>query len=289
MVFAFGTAQAVLMIQPEAQRMSQAQHESSLGFTLLLKDPLSFDPSAVARILAPLEKIPTFDIISRMRLKPGVVMSCASEESARKMASLLQEKGIGTVIFPGAVLPELPLPTDNHLLSMDAAGLTIGLDGGESMVGWDKLCLIAVFAVRSSSVRKVIEKEGPSMGKAAVALAATLATGIPFGFGKSKKTERTIHESDTVFFADIQIKEACPRLRINPARATFEYLGTEKTASALENFRLTMKILVRFSPSALRNKAADLWIHHQAMAPVIIEDPELIEEEWRWLTALTIA
>lgn len=241
--------------------------QAPLRYAVLLADASGFKPGALAQALGPALKKPAQDLIVPVRKGRGLLADDLSQEEAQRVAQALAEKSVTALAVPRGLLEDLPKAEPLKTLNEPVA---------------PELLAAAVFKRTTSRTVKV--EEGPSMGKRAVQLGITLATGLPVGLmgGGKKEVERTIESSDLAYVLDVVAGGR--RLRVDAEDFDFSCLGERKGYDAPGNFRRLIEVL---APSArLVNEGARALLASRPLRELGYESAEDLDAEERWLLTL---
>ena len=168
---------------------------------------------------------------------------------------------------------------------MNAEGLVCDPEPGRAP--WSRVAILGVAGFTQKTVRKVKVEEGPGLGRKALNLGITLATGMPVGLGGGKKeVEKTVESSDLVFYLDLILADPPRRLRIDAQDFDYSCLGARKSYSALINFRQLVQDLADRAPKARRNWGAQVLLDCRPVREMGYESLEDLERECRWLATL---
>jgi hypothetical protein len=257
-------------------------------FAVLLANLESYDPMAIAKTLAAIRGVPLQDAVAPARAAGGLLLENADEKAARDLAAQFDRAG-----FPSVVVPQekvLPLPPAQGVsnLTFLPDGIEIVLEASRKVtVSRDRIHLILAGAFKQTTFETVAVKEGPSKGQKMASLGILMTTGLPIHIGgKEKKTEKTIENSDFVFYVDLILEGPFERTRVDGRKISYSCLKEKMGYSVIGNFPVLVRELIKVAPGARLNRGANVIARNGPMREAIYGSLEEMDRESRWLLAL---
>jgi len=252
---------------------------------VLLRAPSSFEPKAVAAVIARRSTLSAESWLPVVRRSWGVVSEPSAAAEAEALASELNAAGLSAVAVPVGLLEDPPpaIVVTKAELSGDGFDVLAGGPGAERRrLVWTHLKVLSAGAVSQTSHKTVTE--GPSAGEKAVRLGATLVTGLPLMRGKGKS--RQVTEERRTPFVELVFASPAHRVRILAAEFDYTALGPKMSYSAELNFRALVSELASRAPAALRGRGARAVLAKAPSGELAYESFEDAQAEERWLLAL---
>ncbi len=249
------------------------------------------EDSALAHALAKVRKEPMADAARRARVSCGLLETGMSEADAKARAAALAEAGAAAFAVPDNLVEEPPAAAELARLSPSPEGLRWQARGGavEASAAWKRVKLIAATAFKRTHSKTVKTLEGPDLGRRALSIGLSLATGLPpslTGGGPKREVEKTVSTSELVEYADVVLDGPGERLRVDAQDFDFSGLGPLKAYDAPTNFKRLLMELVRLAPQAARNAGADVIVAGRPLLEIRRDDLAQLEREERWLLTL---
>ena len=257
-------------------------------FAVLLADPESYDPMAVAKALAAIRGVPLQDAIAPARAAGGLLLENADEKAARDLAARFDRAGFPSVV----VLQEkvLPLPPVQGVSSLTFLpdGVEVVLEASRKVAASQtRVRLISAGAFKQTTLETITVKEGPTQGQKMASLGILMTTGLPIHIGgKEKTTEKTVENSDFVFYVDLILKAPFERARVDGRKINYSCLKEKMGYSVIGNFPLLVRELISVAPGARLNRGARVIARSGPMREATYDSLEEMDRESRWLLAL---
>lgn len=247
--------------------------EEPLRYAVILAAAEHFKPVEIARALAALKKVPEQDLVPAARRCWGLIEEDIDEASARELSAGLDKAGLAALAVPKNLIEDLPAVRVMPLLAPFKP---------------ERLAILAAAGYKETTTRKLKTSEGPDLARKAIGMGITMMTGLPTSIGKAKKeVEKTVENTELVFFLDLVLKDPAERLRIDVQDFDFSCLGAKKTYGAIVNFRQLIYDLADVSPSAVRNRGTTFLLEQKPVRDMGYEDLRDLERECRWLLTLS--
>jgi hypothetical protein len=247
------------------------ENENS-AYAVLLSQPETRDPMALAKALSTVRKTPLQDQVVLAKNCWGIVSDQLRREEAEALAQSLGRAGMPCQSCPTSSIPTLP-PVEEvvSIASLPSAPPV--------------LIASAAITLTSTTTRSV--KEGPSATQKILSTGLLLTTGLPIHIGGKERTvEKTSHHSDLAFYLDLIYQNPSRRLRANAQKFDYAFLKERKLYQVFGNFKLLVGDVVKASPDAIRNHGTRVLLEGKPIQTMGYSSLEDIERECRWLLAL---
>jgi hypothetical protein len=259
---------------------------AEVRFVALLQRIFPNDVGSLSQVLGKILHEPALDVASRWRRQPGVLATGLSSVEGQALKAVLLEQNIPVLLVPEKSFLSVSAPVFTSGLDPDGQHLTFRFPQKQVIATWSELKVISLLCVKTPSSKIIKEKQGPSVQEKFIKTGILLTTGVPLPMSRSKEVEKIVTVSDTDFFVDILLAKEPTRIRLDPDQIFFDFLGKEKSMTALENLRTTVKQIISKAAQAKRNPAIETWLNNQPLASFVRESEPEFDEECRWLWAL---
>ena len=258
-------------------------------FSLLAASPADLRREGLPRALASALGLTSIDVGILLRRSRGILRENLPRAEADRIAGLLGDVGVGTLVLPGAGVAALPPARAVARMEPAPEGIRAVLrGGGGEVIPWERLAGLSFgWWAAASRTTETRGPEGPSAGEMAARAGFMVVTGLPIGLGRKGKPEpRTVVRTEFRILLDLLLDGPEERLRVDGENSDFSGLGAAMAPTGLANVRALAAALAAAVPGASRNAGADLLVGGGRLSAIGYESEADFLREQRWLRAV---
>jgi len=257
-------------------------------FAVIIESEHDLNFGSISRALAAWRQVPLQDATFQAKKCWGIVDENLTEENARRLVQFLSDAKIRSIITPQNKLPLLPAKIELHHVFIVEAGLTGKTnEGREHILAWENMRVISAAAFKSTTVKKIREKRGPSGAEKAFKIGILLTTGIPLPIGgKDKIVEKTVSQTELNFSLTIITSDPSAHYLIPADNIDYSFLKERKTFTVMGNFKTVLGDVLSKATRAKRSRGTQILQSSQPVSSMGYESYPDVERECRWLFLL---
>jgi len=258
-------------------------------YAVLLKNPKTYHPPTIAKVIQAFREIPYQDAIHLARASWGILGENLEKVKAENLIDLLPVASLEGVLWPQDKLSDLPMAKALTGLEFSDDTLRINIKGGESQVfSWSEIKITAAAGFNSETFKVTKQEKGSSFGQKMMDVGILMSTGIPMGlFRKKKEAVQSQRSVDFMYFMDLFFKDSLERYRIDAQAFDYSCLKEKMVYNVLGNLRALITEITQKGKGSLWNKGVRDILESRPVSSMDYRSLDEIERECRWLACLT--